>query len=245
MKEKRMNRKVTIRERESCKKGEGVMNRLIKRERAKQNMNRRNLGIFISVSLLLLGGLTPAWAQRFEFTPFLGYQFGGQLSDREGDINIRDMGNFGFLINADVRSGAKAEFSYTRQETELELREYQSGKKRDLFKMAVEYYMLGGVYQVDQGQMATFGTLSLGIARFDPYKVDTDSEYRFAFSCGVGSKFFLSDRIGRRFQGRLLIPFQWAGGGLWCGTDGCSVGMSGGSSILQADVSGGLIFAFE
>lgn len=45
--------------------------------------------------------------------------------------------------------------------------------------------------------------------------------------------------------GCFLLPIQWAGGGLWCGTSGCGIGLSGGSSILQGDVTAGLTVAFQ
>jgi len=42
----------------------------------------------------------------------------------------------------------------------------------------------------------------------------------------------------------LLLPFQWYGGGIFCGGGGCSVGATSGTAIVQGQVSGGLVLAF-
>jgi hypothetical protein len=39
----------------------------------------------------------------------------------------------------------------------------------------------------------------------------------------------------------MLIPTQWGGGGFYFGTGGSGVSVSGGSTLLQGDVSIGLV----
>ena len=54
-----------------------------------------------------------------------------------------------------------------------------------------------------------------------------------------------TDKIGIRAQGRFLIPITFSGAGMYCGIgtggSGCSIGTSGWGTILQGDISGGLV----
>ena len=90
-----------------------------------------------------------------------------------------------------------------------------------------------------------FGTVTLGAVRADPYKPGVGSEWLFGIGLGAGAKVFLSEKIGLRFQGRLLLPFAMSGGGMWCGTGtGCSVGLGASTTIAMGDFTAGLIFSF-
>lgn len=40
------------------------------------------------------------------------------------------------------------------------------------------------------------------------------------------------------------MPINTYGGGLFCGSGGCNIGVSGGSSLLQADITAGLVMRF-
>jgi len=42
----------------------------------------------------------------------------------------------------------------------------------------------------------------------------------------------------------MLLPFQWSGGSMWCGSGGCTGSVNGGTTIVQGNVSGGLIYTF-
>ena len=52
-----------------------------------------------------------------------------------------------------------------------------------------------------------------------------------------------SEKVGLRFEGRLMMPITWAGGGFMVGTGGSGFYLGGGSAILQASLSAGLIIA--
>ena len=109
--------------------------------------------------------------------------------------------------------------------------------------MTAHYFQIGVLNEMQQGQVVPFGIVSLGAAIFEPDKATLTTEWFFAASLGIGAKVFLSDRLGLRFQGRLLLPMRFAGGGLWCGTGGCNIGVGSSTSFVQADLQAGLIFA--
>ena len=85
---------------------------------------------------------------------------------------------------------------------------------------------------------------ALGVAIFTPSDSGWETLTRMALEFKGGVKVDLSDKIGLRLQARLLAPLSWAGMGMWCGTGGCSTGVSAGSTFVQFETSGGLYFRF-
>ena len=67
-------------------------------------------------------------------------------------------------------------------------------------------------------------------------------DWRFSVTLGGGIKYFISEKIGFRFQGRIKMPMYFAGGGIYVGTCGAGYGISAGTALLQADLTAGLIF---
>ncbi|MCK5703434.1 MAG: hypothetical protein KAI29_19885, partial [Cyclobacteriaceae bacterium] len=81
---------------------------------------------------------------------------------------------------------------------------------------------------------------TLGATLFDAKDSSLNDEWRFSISFGIGGKFYLSDKFGIRLQTRLLMPMTFSGGGMWCGTGGCSVGAAGWITLVQFDFTAGV-----
>ncbi len=200
--------------------------------------------IILTLACLLTPSL--ASAQRGELTAFGGWQFGGHLGVRQGELRLLANENFGGMLNLDVRPGIQLELSYTCQTSVLELKEPLLGTRRELFDMTVEYFQIGALYQYEgrSERVMPFGVFTLGWTAFNPDKATISSEYLFSMGVGGGAKLLLGERFGLRVQGRLLFPIQWSGASIFCGSGGCSAGVGAGTSIVQADVTGGLFVAF-
>jgi hypothetical protein len=181
---------------------------------------------------------------RFEIAVFGGYQFGGKwdvvVNNQAGTLDIADHGSYGMAFDVRVRPGVLTEFLYIRQPTTLYFTPL-SGVRSEVFPMHVAYYQLGGLYEVPQGRFRPFGGLGVGGTHFNPKEAGRGSEWRFSANASVGFRAFVTERVGLRGQFHLLIPFQWSGGGMFCGVGGCSIGVSGGSAIVQGMVSGGVV----
>jgi len=186
----------------------------------------------------------------FELTPMVGYFFGGSAKFYEGKLKIKDNASFGIVAGLPVSSGTTLEFTYIGMSSTAEWRPYFSYEDRypaRNFGMNVNYFNLGGVRTVPLAEnIKGFGGLRLGAAYFNSTASDIDDTWRFAVSLGGGVKVYLTDRIGLRFQGNFNIPLVFSGGGLFCGIgsggSGCNVSVGSTSSILQGDLSGGLVF---
>ena len=110
--------------------------------------------------------------------------------------------------------------------------------------MALEYFHIGGLYELIARRIKPYGLVTDGLTHFNPKPKERSSEWRFSFGFGGGVKASMTERIGFRFQGRLLFPYFGSGGGLWCSAPGgCFVALDG-RFIVQADFTAGLFLAF-
>jgi hypothetical protein len=90
-----------------------------------------------------------------------------------------------------------------------------------------------------------FGNIGLGAVIFDPSRPEFASESRFAVGLNGGVKIGLSHRIALQLRGGILMPMQFGGGGLFCsigtGGSGCGVNVGASTTIIQGDISGGIV----
>jgi hypothetical protein len=198
----------------------------------------------LALVFLFICGIPQVGAKEMELTPFGGFTFGGKVSGWEGDLNIIDGMNYGASLNIGVQPGVWVELLYNRQDTKLEVKEWRTGMTRDLFDMSVEYFMAGVVRETSPEDVRPFVTMLLGASRFHPKTDKYGDEWLFTACIGGGIKAFSeSGRFGLRLQGRLWLPLQFSGGSLWCGSGGCSAGLSSWAPFVQGELSVGLIIA--
>ena len=197
------------------------------------------LWVFFAISLSLS-------AQSIEITPQIGYQMNGKAYFYQGDITVEDAASYGITIGIPVDWDTYAEFSYSRSDANATFFAKHPDYTDDKFEMASNYFLLSGNKQSGTETVVGYGGFALGAAWFDSKTSRVNDVWRFAASLQAGAKLYLSDRIGIRLQGRLLLPLYFAGGGLYCGVggggSGCGVGVSSTSTIVQGDISAGLIF---
>jgi opacity protein-like surface antigen len=200
------------------------------------------------VAALIVGTAGVAEAQKVEVTPFVGYQFGGEIRLVDGNLRLQDDMSYGVVLDYTLNRQAQLEFSYTRQDTKLEFNEFQGGR-RPIYDVSVNYWQLGGLYRFNPtATVRPFLTGTLGFTYYgvgdqlddDAPRINSDTFFSMVFGGGV--KIFPSERIGIRLAGHLYSTIISSGGGFWCGTGGCGVGLSG-WGVWQGDVSAGLIIA--
>ena len=209
-------------------------------------MKGRNFIIYLLLLFLVLSTLPATiFAQRFEATPYYGFNLAGKLHFVEGEMNIKNNPNYGILLNfeLDRRHGLYLELSYDRSDTRTTYKKYgEFESENDLFDMFIEYYQLGALYDNPLSKKSSaFGFFTGGVARFSPITAEYGDDYRFAITGGGGVKFFITKSIGIRLQGRLKMPFFFSGGALYLGSGGTAFYMGTGTVLLQMDLLAGLI----
>jgi opacity protein-like surface antigen len=224
-------------------------------------MQKRTVFLCLLLSLLA----TSAWAQyrrpparaqsqpfshRIEITPFGGYSW--TISRRvnvtfpeptTGDIDVKSSPYWGIEVDVTIEPGAQLALLYTRQDSDLTFKRQGFGKET-VTGMSVEYFQIGGVGGLRQGNLFPFGMLTLGATRYayDDIRASEDT-WKFSMIFGLGAKVYANDRIALRVQGRMPFTFFSGGAGIGCGFNGCYTTV-GGSGIAQLDVSAGLAFLF-
>ncbi|MCU4156672.1 hypothetical protein J1N10_11850 [Carboxylicivirga sp. A043] len=184
---------------------------------------------------------------RIELTPIYGYSLNGHINLYRAKFKMDNSDHFGGILSVALSSGTLAEFSYTRAKTSARFEDFLTGERTN-YDMAIDYFQLGTVRELNDGPLVPFGMASLGITWFNMTTHGVSDHVSFSAALGGGIKYYFSDRIGIRLQGRLLLPMYFSGGGLFVGigSGGTSSGASVSTGVLtvQGDFSGGLIFRF-
>jgi hypothetical protein len=218
----------------------------------------------LCIVLVALFVAAPSWAQyrrpprnqgwgfqqqqhRIEILGYGGYLWSGSIDvyyvTEYGKADVKSGGIWGIEADVNVRPGAQMVLLYHRQDSEL-IYQRAGGLKESAGDIAVEYWHIGGMSGVQQGNIMPFGMFTLGGTRIIPkFPGARGDEWKFSIIFGLGAKIYVSDRIGLRVQGRLPWIILNGGAAIGCGGGGCYTSF-GGSGIVQADVSGGLFVMF-
>jgi hypothetical protein len=177
-----------------------------------------------------------------EIFGFGGYMTYSSVAVREGDLKFDDGPNYGFGLDVAIQRGVFVELNYTHSQTSVRLQRF-NGPNEQLFDMNTHYFQIGAQYEFRRSpkQKAFPYTLAtLGATLFDAKDPSLSDEWRFSVAFGGGGKFYLSDKIGLRLQARMLLPMTFSGGGMWCGTGGCSAGLGAWAVLVQFDFTAGV-----
>jgi Outer membrane protein beta-barrel domain len=195
--------------------------------------------LFLFTITALFSGEILAQAEIFGFGGYMTYS---SIAVREGDLKFDDGPNFGFGLDVEVQRGVMLELNYTHQQTAVRLKRF-NGLNESLFDMNTHYFQVGALYEFRESRKQKafpYTIATLGATLFDTKDASLSDEWRFSVAFGLGGKFYLGKNIGLRLQTRLLMPLTFSGGGLWCGTGGCSVGVGAWTSLVQFDFTAGV-----
>jgi len=188
-------------------------------------------------------GRGPTGLHRFEISPFGGYTWtfarDFYLNNAAGRLDVKDSGMWGIAldINLPYKPGSQVQLLYNRQDSKLQWKAYNSFDTREV-DFDTEYWHIGGLYGLPQGNILPFTLLTLGGTR---YIVDGgDDVWKFSIIFGLGAKVYANDRFGLKFQGRFPMTIFSGGGAIGCGTGGCYTSI-GGSGVAQFDLSAGVM----
>ena len=206
------------------------------------------LGIVMALLAILIPAASSAQG-KIELTPFGGYMFGGKMRFYEGDLKIQDNANYGLIMDVEVAPDTKIELMWAHMSTTADFR---GGYGFDFlstppFDVGVGYIQIGSVREINMDKVRPFGAITLGTTYFLPSsetgEVKYDDTWKFSVTLGGGAKIWLTDRVGIRLQGRLMMPMFWGGVGFTVGTGGSGFSVGAGTTMVQGDFTGGLIIA--
>ncbi len=187
----------------------------------------------------------PDYDHKIELTPMVGYALNGSLVFTSGKVKFDDNINYGLALSVATRYGTFIEAMYSFTASKTYYTSYILGSGNKSFTTNINYIQLGGVKEFKDGQIRPFGSLSLGASGFVPQERGYESWWSFAMNLGLGVKINISEKIGIRLQARMLMPLDFYGIGIFCGTGGCGGGVSLSSNVIQGDFMGGLVIGIN
>lgn len=197
---------------------------------------------------------TDVYAQerKIEISPFAGFQWSTKTYTTGGYLSTKDGVNFGGAIDIAVQRDLQLELLYIYCDTQTRFVSqsfvYPSSQYGDL---GVHYMQIGYVKGFKKGNIEPFGVFTLGAVMFSPSDLQLENgtrltlsdTWRFAITIGGGAKIFFSEKLGIRLQARLMMPIYFSGVGMYVGTGGSGLGVTGGIPVLMGDFTAGLIIA--
>lgn len=204
-----------------------------------------NYKLIITSFLILVLGLE-AKTQSIEITPLANYTFQSKIYARTGELTIENNESYGLSLEA-VNKDVSFQIDYFYQPTTGVYRDYFNRSFDQTSDLRINWFQIGARQRFDVSErIVPFAGLSFGLTNFvlksSPNSYD---EIALSFSFQGGTNIYLTDRIGIKLHGRLLMPIQFNGFGFYAGTGGAGVGLSAGTYFVQADVGAGLIFRFK
>ncbi len=174
---------------------------------------------------------------------------GGNLTDRF-DVNggtawVYGSAVFGGSVWYQTNNHFGYELEYLRQNTNAEV--HSTSLYDTDIPMVLNYILAGGhwLFELENAEKLDFNLgVKAGAVGFIPQTDRYDSGWQFAMGFNAGAKYYLSDRIGIRLQIHLLVPIQFAAGGLWFGNGGSGVSSTGLATITQLGMIGGVFYRF-
>jgi len=207
----------------------------------KRRINKTCNSIALCFFAIVIFFSSEALAQT-EIFGFAGYMTYSKIQSVEGDVSFNDGLNYGGGIDVAIQRNTFVELNYTFNQTTVRLRRF-NGISENLFDMNTHYFQVGAQYEMKNSpkqKAYPYALVTLGAVLYDPQDPKVSDEWRFSVSFGGGGKINLSERVGLRLQGRILLPMTFSGGGMWCGTGGCSVGAAGWITLVQFDFTAGV-----
>jgi len=175
-----------------------------------------------------------------EIFGFGGYMMTTSVPVRKGDLQVKDVPNYGLGVDITMRRGVQLELLWISEQTNVKIKRYPSGITENLFDMNTHYFQVGAVWEMGRGKARPFGAFTIGATLFDAKDATRSDEWLASMTFGGGGKFDLSKSIGIRLQARILMPLIFSGGGLWVGTGGVGVGVGSWTPFVQFDITAGV-----
>ena len=186
---------------------------------------------------ILVTQLTPAYAQDYEITPYIGWRTSSSLEDADtGEtIDLKETDSFGIILSMKKNQDTNYDFLFSRQNTELKSSTVTES-------LRIDYYHLGGTIFYDYDKLHPFVSGGLGATHISPANDAFSSETKFSLSVGGGLKFPLTQNVGLRLEARGYGTVVSSGGTIMC-SGGCVAKFTG-TLFMQFEALAGLSIAF-
>ena len=189
----------------------------------------------------------PPPPNRLELTAIAGYQVNSDAST----LRVDDAPVYGASLGFLARPGSRVLLMWLYSDPSVKASGSTLLAGSSSFKVATHYFQLGGEQGIRRDKLEPFGGATVGAALFmpDTLRLSDGSKYsfndtwRFGFTLGLGLKVHVSEKLLVRLEARLAAPVYFSGGGIYAGSGGAGVTVSGGVPVWQWNFLAGLGFS--
>ena len=169
-----------------------------------------------------------------------GYQVNTNITVDEGKLILINGFTYGTGIDIEVDSLIQAELSWSYSASQADLLQ-EKGGEITLTDLYIHHFQTGALIEPERNKkVSPFGLITVGASIFHPTKNNYSDEWRFSFALGLGAKLNISEKLGLRFQTRLIVPIQFSEGSIWCHSNGCEINVHAWTSFIEVDFSVGI-----
>lgn len=212
-------------------------------------MQLRSIAMFLVVLSVLAAD---AEAQKWEFSAFGGYRWGGELSDGsfendKGTLQFENGPAWGLTAGYNITPRFEIELLYDRQHTSLKFEFERVGADETLGDGKVDYLMAGlsiNLLPPDYKLMPYFA-FYLGATRVVADDSSSDSNWFSAAGYALGATYFFTEHLGAMVENRGTSSILTDQATLVCGdvTDQCVV-IPKDTWMWQIGLSVGVVITF-
>ncbi len=205
---------------------------------------RKGRSILLLLTLLpFILFASPAAAEGYQITPFLGYRIGGDFEDANGSsvYELTEESSYGIIVDKTLKSGQQIEFFYSKQPSTLVTGD--TFVTNVVFDVDVEYFHVGSRTFLNK-ENGTYLVGALGATRFNPDAPGVGSETNFSLSLGGGIETGGDKGFGFRLESRFFGTFLDSSGAIFCGSAGGCTIISSNTFLWQLELIAGLSYKF-
>ena len=143
-----------------------------------------------------------------ELTPFVGYQWGGNIdagvSDLfDRDVKVADGAAFGVALDVPINYNLQLELLANRQQSNFEGDNGLFDEGSNLGDVNLTYYHAGLLWEFPvERNVRPFFVVGAGVTNIDPRFAGASNETKLSGNMGGGVKLFFSDNLALRVEGR-------------------------------------------
>jgi opacity protein-like surface antigen len=213
----------------------------------------RNRSAWILTGIVFLVASAPAKAQwrreKWEFTPFAGYETSGSFPINNSLVvdRLRANGNasFGTFLDYSLTESAQFEFMWNRNQTTFSERQVADGLFRKAFHSDIDQFQFGLLYMLRGSDQRLRPYLAGGVGFTHDWNTGaTPDRTQFSYGFGGGVKYMVDRHFGLRGDARWLATYENSSTELFCDPFGFCFPARVAHYLNRGNFVGGLVFRF-
>jgi outer membrane protein W len=207
------------------------------------------------LALLMLAGVSTRAQERFEVSPFVGFETSGSypvnlstntiIANPIDRLRVNQATSYGTFLGYNLTENIQAEFMWDRNNTSYSARQILDGTYFKAYNSDIDQYQFGFQYMFldSSHRLRPYVAASVGFTH-DSNGGGNPSRTEFSYSLGGGAKYYLSRHFGLRGDIRYLPTYGSSSYGLYCDPFGFCANAKVANFLNRGNFVGGVILRF-